>query len=116
MISESRKTRFEPIKVALTLNQIEELALPPVMTAKEDDATYDRFVERYGETVYELEAVEPSELQQILTHAIDSVIDVKSFNAEIDREKEDSAYLHGIRRTVNETLKSLNLGGATEEE
>jgi hypothetical protein len=101
---------IEPIKVALTLEQIREFELPPIMTAKASDPNYERFIERYADSsVHELDALEPEQLQRILTRAIDSVIDVDVFNAEIDAEKRDSVWLEGVRRTVHEALKGVNL-------
>ena len=39
--------------------------------------------------------------------AIDDAIDVESFNVEGDREKEDAAFLDGVRRIVEKTLESI---------
>jgi hypothetical protein len=98
---------IEAIKVALTLSQVEELELPPIMSAKETDPNYDRFVENYGEIAHELEAVEPNQLQEILTDAIDAVIDTSAFNAELDAERRDRRTLDGVRKTVREFMKTL---------
>jgi 5S rRNA maturation endonuclease (ribonuclease M5) len=101
---------IEPIRVALTTAQIREFELVPVMAAKESSANYDRFVDRYADTVvHELDALTPAQLQEILTNAINDVIDVEAFNAEVDREKKDSVWLDGVRRTVHETLQSRSL-------
>jgi len=59
--------------------------------------------------VHELDALTPAQLQQVLTQAIDSVLDVAAFNAELAREKEDAVWLTGVRRTVHEALRSLSL-------
>jgi hypothetical protein len=80
------------------------------MTAKETSANYNRFVEEHADTVvHELDALSPEDLQDVLTEAIDSVLDVPAFNAELEREKEDSVWLTGVRRTVHEALRSLSL-------
>jgi hypothetical protein len=101
---------IEPIRVALTTTQIREFQLVPVMAAKQSSANYDRFVERYaGTVVRELDALTPAQLQEILTEAIDSVVDVEAFNAEVDREKEDSVWLNGVRRAVYEAIQSLSV-------
>jgi ParB-like chromosome segregation protein Spo0J len=97
-----------PIKVALTRQQVDDLHLPPMMTAKKSSSRRDGFVARHGEDVFELEAVPPVELQQILRTAIDGVIDVAAFNAEIDAEKRDAAHLDAVRRAVQAQLADLN--------
>jgi hypothetical protein len=96
-----------PIKVALTSKQVRRLRLPPRMKAKKTSSRYDSFVERHGENVFELEAVPPQELQQILRQSVDSVLDVKSFNREIAAEKRDAARLSSIRQTLQRSIESM---------
>jgi hypothetical protein len=104
------ESQIEPIRVALTPAQIREFELVPVMQAKESDANYDRFIERYADTtVHELDALAPGQLQEVLTRTIDRVIDVEAFNADLDQEKQDASFLNGVRQTVYEALRSLNL-------
>ncbi len=98
-----------PIKVALTSEQVERFNLSPVMTAKTTSSNYAKFAKKFGDTVFEVEALQPADLQQILTKAIDSVLDLGLFNKELDAEKRDAAFLQGVRRTVQGTLKTLDL-------
>jgi ParB-like chromosome segregation protein Spo0J len=92
------------IKVALTGPQVRQLNLPPAMKAKKSSSRYDDFVERHGDDVFELEALPPEQLQHYLREAIDSVLDVAAFNAEIAFEKRDAAQLHGIRQTLKDNF------------
>jgi len=96
-----------PIQAALTEEQVNRLDLPAGMPAKKTSSQYRKFVELYGEQVYELEALEPARLQEELKSVIDSVIDVDAFNAELDAEKEDAAFLEGLRRKVNDSLGEI---------
>ena len=98
---------IEAIKVALTAEQVEEFRLPPKMKAKKTSSRYDDFVERHGEDVFELEALPPEHLQTILAHTIDRVLKVNAFNAEIDAEKQDAAWLTGARRALQKNFDSL---------
>ncbi len=82
-----------PVKVALTRDQVEELNLPPRMKAKKTSSNYARFADRYGDDVWELEALSPAELQEIIQKAIDAVIDTKLFNQEIKKEEKDAVAL-----------------------
>jgi hypothetical protein len=93
--------RIVPIKVALTAQQVADLNLPPIMKAKETSSRHKKFVEKHGEDVFELEAAQPAWLQQALRRAIDSVLDLKAFNAEVDAEKRDAAALDGMRRAFH---------------
>jgi len=95
----------EAVKAALTAEQVEEYELPrDNLTAKKGSANYKRFAAEYGDSAFELEAIEPEQLQAALRNAIDSVIDVAAFNHELDQEKQDAAFLAGTRRTVHGVL------------
>jgi hypothetical protein len=103
--------KIEPIKVALTTDQVEEFDLPPAMKAKKrgaDEEGYQgiakTFVDKHGDNVWELEALPPETLQRVLREAIDDVIDVEALNHEIDQEKADAAKLEGVRRVMLKTL------------
>jgi hypothetical protein len=104
------ESQIEPVKVALTLIQVREFRLPPVMTAKETDPNYERFIERYADSaVHELDALEPAQLQSLLTRALDNVIDRKAYTAEIEAERRDGAFLDRVRQSVNQAIESLDL-------
>jgi hypothetical protein len=93
-----------PIKVALTHDQVTdpEMGLHPQMKAKAGSSRRQGFVEKYGDDVFELEAIPPAELQVILRQVIDSVLDVDAFNTEVDAEKKDAAELDKIRKHLAE--------------
>lgn len=99
-----------PIKVALTRRQVNDMQLPPGLKAKAKSSRRNRFVERFGDDVFELEAVPPAQLQTILRVAIDSVLDVEQFNAEVDAEKRDAANLDEMRQRMRRVLLPM-LGG-----
>jgi hypothetical protein len=67
-----------------------------------------------GSDVYELEALEPPDLQGIITDAIDAVIDVESFNAELDAERSDAAFLQAKRQQIVAALKGFGIGAGDE--
>ena len=100
--------KIHPVKVALTHQQVTDLRLPPSMiTAKAGSSNYHRFTTRYGsDQVYELEAVEPRILQHLLINAIDSILDLDAFNAELDAEREDAGALEELRSRINLVLQA----------
>jgi hypothetical protein len=103
-----------PIKVALTADQVREMDLPPILRAKKTSSRYKAFTEQHGEDVFELEAVPPERLQAILREAIDSVLDADAFSAEVEKEKEEAAYLDTVRRVVLRSMREAT--NATETE
>jgi hypothetical protein len=104
-------TSIVPTKVALTGDQVHQLQLPPNLTAKVSSSRSKGFIKRHGENVFELEAIPPATLQNLLRNAIDSVIDVDAYNAEIEHEKQDEAFLATTRRQAHAVLGDLGGGG-----
>jgi hypothetical protein len=96
-----------PIKVALTADQVDELGLQPQMEAKRTSSQYKKFVDRHGTDVFELEAVSPEELQQLLTDAIEDVLDRDAFDAETAAEREEAAFLDGARQRACAALAGM---------
>jgi hypothetical protein len=93
--------------VALTATQVRDMHLPPLMTAKRKSSRYSDFVAQHGDNVFELEAVAPEQLQAILRDAIDSVLDVAAYNAEVDAERNDAVQLATIRRRIRENVGAV---------
>jgi hypothetical protein len=104
-----RVESVKAVKVALTYQQVQSLNLVPEMTAKKRSSRYKRFARLYGDDTFELEAVDPRWLEETLADAINRIIDVDKFNAEIDREQEEARYLEGVRRVAYDALAGLNL-------
>jgi hypothetical protein len=100
-------------KVCLTFDQARQRNLPPNFDIKKTSKRSAKFEAKYGESVYELEALPPSERARLLTEAIDEVLDVDSFNAELDAEEKDAARLKALRDAVvpaiRETTKAQDL-------
>jgi hypothetical protein len=99
-----------PAKVGLTQDQVGELQLPPQMKVKETSSRAKGFQEKYGDDVYELEAVPPAWMQGELRRVIDTVLDIKAFNQEVDAEKGDASRLAVVREKVRRILLEMRLG------
>jgi hypothetical protein len=89
-----------PVKVALNRDQVEDLALIPLMQAKKGSSNYEKFVSQHGNNVFELEAVPPKTLQKFLREAILSVLDVDLMNREIEQERADILGLQEMRKKM----------------
>jgi ParB-like nuclease domain len=95
-------------KVALTIDQVEDFDLEPSMDAKDSSPTYDVFVARYGITdAYELEALTPEQLSDLLRSSIESVLDIDLINQERVTEERDSHRIVAIRKQVEQFIKTL---------
>lgn len=65
-------------RVALNMAQIEELR-PPENPAKITDPRAGNYVSRFGDKSWELDAIEPRQLAQIVTDAVEAIMDVTKF-------------------------------------
>lgn len=104
---------IEPVKVALTHKQVREFQLPPNVEAKPTSSRFKKFRQKYGANAYELEAVSPETLQELLRSAIDAVIDTGMFQRELHAEQEDARQLEALRRTIHRTLKEQGICGTS---
>jgi hypothetical protein len=95
-----------PIKVALTHAQVQASDLHP-NRLKDSSSRAGKFRRLYGTNTYELEAIQPRQLQRWLRDAIKSVMDVDAFNREVEREGEEAARLEGLRRQLGKALSGV---------
>ncbi|KVL50466.1 hypothetical protein WT49_11275 [Burkholderia territorii] len=65
---------FELKRIALNMAQVEELD-PPENPAKSSDARFKSYLDQYGESSWELDALPPQYLDQLVSSHIDAVID-----------------------------------------
>ena len=101
---------LEVYKVALTFDQVTEMNLAPSMEAKDTSPTYKDFVEKYGiNDAYELEALEPADLQQILIDAVEEAMDMDAYNAELEQERTDSVDIARAKKAAVEFFKTLDI-------
>lgn len=98
------------IKVALTKDQAVEHGLPNSLDAKKTSTNYKRFAAKYGDDSWEVEALDPYILQELLRTSIDDVLDTDAFNAEIDNEKKDAAHLQDARQKIHNILGNMDGG------
>ena len=87
------------------------LKLAPSMEAKTSSPTYFNLcgtLRRIAGT-NELEAMEPADLAEELTRAIEQVIDIDLFNQEVAAEQAEAAHLIAIREQCAAFFKSLKL-------
>lgn len=101
-------SRIECVKAALTHEQVQEMDLPSEVEAKTSSSRYQKFVDKYGAQTFELESLEADVMQDLLTEAIDSLLDQEAFNAELEEEKQDAVHLASLRTRLIENLPELH--------
>ncbi len=96
---------LHPFKVALTAEDVQAYDLPSDMDAKVSSPNYQKFLKKYGSTkVVELDAAPVKLLQAKLREAIESVIDMAEFNAQVEQEVQDAAHIEAHRQVVFEAI------------
>lgn len=107
--SDFHVTGAYPVKVALNISQVKRYRVPAIMQAKKTSSRAKKFVEQHGKGVWELEALNGDRLREILRNTIESVIDREMFDAQVEQEKKDAAYLHGVRQTVHAAMLEMGI-------
>lgn len=72
-------------RLALNMDQVERLK-PPENPAKDTDARYSAYIARFGHSSWELDAIEPRTLAQIVTRAVEDLRDPVLWAEAVKRE------------------------------
>lgn len=106
-------SEIEASKVLLRQDQVKAWGLKQNhMEAKASSSRYNKFVEKYGsKQVFELEAVEPIQMQQAVEDSIRCAIDIEAFAKEVEAERIDAGKLAAIKAAVKELLSDLDMSG-----
>jgi len=103
--SDFRIEGIHAMKVALTAEDVAKYDLPSDMDAKASSPNYQKFVDKYGSKVVELDAAPVKLLQSKLREAIESVIDMVEFDAQVELEAQDAANVEAHRQVVFDAIK-----------
>lgn len=88
-------------KIAIIPEQVRKYSLPPNPTKKTDPRS-KAFIEKYGASSWEVDAINPEELQRIVKKAIVDHLDQPAMNKIIEQEKQDKTKL---ARAVKRMMK-----------
>lgn len=87
-------------RIALTMDQINEQN-PPPNPAKQTDARFKNYSDLYGDESWELDALEPSYLSNLVRQHITSHRDPQIWNAQIAREESERDILANIVANID---------------
>ena len=95
-------------RIALNLDQVEEYG-PPPNPAKETDSRYEQYVARFGITeCWELDALDPQVIVDLITDAVESVRELKPWNKAVRREKTERELLLSAAERWDELVEFLD--------
>lgn len=100
-------------RLALNRDQIDQYDPPPNF-AKETDSRYAGYAIEHGEESWELDALDPTVIDELVSSAIENVCDVEDFEAKREEEDHNRQRLQRISTnwdTVNEFLDFMDNNG-----
>lgn len=89
-----KMTRYDIVmhRIALTMDQIKEFR-PPPNPAKTTDPSYKSYVKEHGESCWELDALDPMYMADMLHDEIWEYVDPDLWDADLEQEQEDKKWL-----------------------
>lgn len=103
-------------RLALTMEQIEELQ-PPPSPVKETDSRTGGYVDTYGTTdCWELDALEPAALDALIDEEIQQHIDMDLRQERLDQEEDEKRVLRAVADNYDNVLDYLRSEGLLDEE
>lgn len=93
-------------RVALTMNQVQTYN-PPPNPAKITDSRASKYIDEYGDESWELDALEPQMLNQLITDEVTALRDDAIYQAVCDREARGKAELRMLERNYDKAVAFL---------
>lgn len=84
-------------RLALNMDQIEEYTPPPNPT-KLTDSRASGYIDKYGHECWELDALEPTVIRDLIDENVCKYRNKRLFNSVIKREKEEKELLYDVSR------------------
>lgn len=94
-------------RIALNMDQIDEYN-PPPNYAKATDTRYESYVAEYGEECWELDALEPRVLSDLIEDAVMELRDDDLYNEIEEREDEEIELLQQVAKRWDEVVSWLH--------
>jgi hypothetical protein len=79
-------------RLALNMDQIEEFN-PPPNPAKVSDSRFESYAAAYGDTSWELDALEPTLMRSLIEDEVNNLIDPDQWNDDEEREEKGRNWL-----------------------
>lgn len=93
-------------RLALNMDQVDEYQPPPNPT-KTTDARAEGYIREYGEESWELDALEPNVLANLVRDAVEQVIDQDAWHTATESEDEGKRLLQAVSDNWNKITKKL---------
>jgi len=88
-------------RIALTMEQVDELN-PPPNPAKLTDSRCEKYIAEYGDESWELDALEPQYIRDLIDEHVDSLTDLDRRNVWLDRQEQERESIREFADTFEE--------------
>jgi hypothetical protein len=95
-------------RLALNMEQVEEYD-PPPNPAKESDSRFADYQAKYGDESWELDALEPSVLAQLVTDELAGLLDMEQWEATMQRERKARRELTAIAEQYDTAVAACGI-------
>ena len=85
----------EVIRIALNMDQVEQYG-PPPNPAKTTDSRYDKYIDEYGDESWELDALDPRIITELIEKRVKEHTDEDARQVLIDKQENDRERLNEI--------------------
>ena len=99
-----RTTGIEVKRLGLTFDQVQQYNLVPD-PAKQTDSRFAAYAELYGDESYELDALRPQIIDQLIRDAILSVLDQEDFDNKLLQEEENNKHIQTIAENFGDVKR-----------
>ena len=96
-------------RIALVFDQIEQYN-PPPNPAKTTDARYQSYADHFGEESWELDALEPRVIVDLIREAVEDRIDQDAWEEALERQKTGRDQLGKVSRRWDNVVEYLGNG------
>lgn len=93
-------------RIALSMDQIDEFT-PPPNPAKTTDARYEKYREEFGDDSWELDALEPKVLVDLIRSEVERVCDSERWDAQVERQEEARSELELVAKKWRSVVRDL---------
>jgi len=107
--------QMEVNRIALNMDQVEEFD-PPPNPAKLSDSRAAGYITEFGSESWELDALEPAVLRDLIRKTIRSYLNKKKFKAREQREESERNALEEVSDRWNEVVEFLEIESTDEED
>ena len=92
-------------RIGITLDQVQRYNIATTMKAKESDKQHKDFLKRTGQAnAYELEALQPGILREVVKEAIIGALDMEAFNREKELYHREASALAALKKQALQQL------------